>query len=29
LQPTDLNGLYDLTLLNGVLKNDGQPEVKL
>jgi NitT/TauT family transport system substrate-binding protein len=29
LQPTNLNGLYDLTLLNGVLKNDGQPEVKL
>ncbi|MEU4426089.1 ABC transporter substrate-binding protein [Actinoplanes sp. NPDC024001] len=27
LKPVDLNGIYDLTLLNEVLKADGQPEV--
>jgi NitT/TauT family transport system substrate-binding protein len=29
LNPIDLNGLYDLTLLNQVLKESGVPEVKL
>jgi NitT/TauT family transport system substrate-binding protein len=29
LKPTDLNGLYDLKLLNEVLKDEGEPEVKL
>jgi NitT/TauT family transport system substrate-binding protein len=28
LQDTNLNGIYDLTLVNRVLKDDGQPEVK-
>jgi NitT/TauT family transport system substrate-binding protein len=28
LEPVDLTGLYDLTLLNEVLKTDGSPEVK-
>ncbi|HEV7900078.1 MAG TPA: ABC transporter substrate-binding protein [Planosporangium sp.] len=28
LDPVDLNGLYDLSLLNEVLKADGAPEVK-
>ncbi|MBG0561747.1 ABC transporter substrate-binding protein [Actinoplanes aureus] len=27
LKPVDLKGIYDLTLLNEVLKADGQPEV--
>ncbi|MDI6099632.1 ABC transporter substrate-binding protein [Actinoplanes sp. NEAU-A12] len=27
LDPVDLNGIYDLTLLNDLLKADGQPEV--
>jgi len=29
LAPTDLNGIYDLSLLNEVLKESGQPEVKV
>jgi NitT/TauT family transport system substrate-binding protein len=28
LAATDLNGIYDLTLLNEVLKESGQPEIK-
>jgi NitT/TauT family transport system substrate-binding protein len=28
LQPVDLTGIYDLTLLNGLLAARGQPEVK-
>ena len=28
LEPVDLEGIYDLTLLNELLKADGQPEVK-
>jgi NitT/TauT family transport system substrate-binding protein len=29
LAPTDLNGIYDLSLLNEVLQESGQPEVKV
>jgi NitT/TauT family transport system substrate-binding protein len=29
LDPTDLNGIYDLKLLNEVLKEAGEPEVKV
>ncbi|HLL67686.1 MAG TPA: ABC transporter substrate-binding protein [Micromonosporaceae bacterium] len=28
LKPVDLNGLYDLSLLNEVLKDKGKPEIK-